>query len=288
MIEQPGKIQPLRLGVFDQLGLVEHLALSDHFVELAVAEFGHERTHFLGDEEEEVDDMLRLADEPLAQHRVLRRDADRASVEMALAHHDAAGRDQRRGRKAELVGAEQRADDDVAARAQAAVDLHGDARTQSIHHQRLMGLGKADFPRRARMLDGGQRRSACAALEARDRDMVRLALGDARRDGAHADFRDELDGNQRLRIDVLQIVDELLQILDRVNVVMRGRRDQADALGRVAHLGDDRVDLVAGQLAALAGLRALRHLDLHHVGIDEIFGGDAEPAGRDLLDRAAH
>ncbi|TIV48563.1 MAG: hypothetical protein E5V86_32050, partial [Mesorhizobium sp.] len=29
---------------------------------------------------------------------------------MALAHHDAAGRDQRRGREAELVGSEQRAD----------------------------------------------------------------------------------------------------------------------------------------------------------------------------------
>jgi hypothetical protein len=42
---------------------------------------------------------------------------------MALAHHDAAGRDQRRGREAELVGAEQRADEDVAAGLEAAIDL---------------------------------------------------------------------------------------------------------------------------------------------------------------------
>jgi hypothetical protein len=42
---------------------------------------------------------------------------------MALAHHDAAGRDQRCGREAELVGAQQRADDHVTARAQPAVDL---------------------------------------------------------------------------------------------------------------------------------------------------------------------
>jgi hypothetical protein len=52
--------------------------------------------------------------------------------------------------------------------------------------------------------------------------------------------------------------------------------------------GDDGVDLVAGELPALAGLGALRHLDLHHVGIDEIFGGDTEPARGDLLDRRAH
>ena len=39
----------------------------------------------------------------------------------------------------------------------------------------------------------------------------------------------------------------------------------------MAHLGDHRIDLVAGQLAAFAGLRALRHLDLHHVGVDQVF-----------------
>ena len=106
--------------------------------------------HFFGDEEEVVDDVLGLAGEAGAQHRVLRRDADRAGVEVALAHHDAAGRDQRRGGKAELVGTQQRADDDVAAGAQAAVDLHGDAAAQAVGDQRLMRLGKADFPRASR------------------------------------------------------------------------------------------------------------------------------------------
>ncbi len=138
------------------------------------------------------------------------------------------------------------------------------------------------------MLDGGQRRSAGAALVAGDRHVVGLALGDAGGDRADADFGDQLHRDVRLRVDVLQIVDELLQVLDRVDVVVRRRRDQADALRRMAHLGDHGVDLVAGQLSAFAGLRALRHLDLHHVGIDEIFRRDAEPARRDLLDRGAH
>ena len=51
--------------------------------------------------------------------------------------------------------------------------------------------------------------------------------------------------------------------------------------------GDVFIDLVAGQLAALAGLCALRHLDLQLVGVDEIVGGDAEAAAGDLLDGAA-
>src|SRR5262245_28546023 len=53
----------------------------------------------------------------------------------------------------------------------------------------------------------------------------------------------------------------------------------------MACLGDPRIDLRAGQLAALAWLRALRHFDLQVAGVREVFGRDAEPAAGDLLDR---
>ena len=141
----------------DDPALVEHLHLPDHFVEAAKAHPGHQLADLLGDEEEEIDDVLGLAGEALAQHRVLGGDADRAGVEMALAHHDAAGRNQRRGGEAELVGAEHRADHDVAPGADAAVDLDRDAAAQPVRDQRLVGLGEADLPRRSRMLDRGER-----------------------------------------------------------------------------------------------------------------------------------
>ena len=129
-----------------QRGLVEHLGLADHLVELLVAELRHDFAHLFGNEEEVVDDVLGLAGEALAQHGILRRHADRAGVEMALAHHDAAGRDQRRGGEAEFVGAQQCADHDVASGAEAAVDLDHDAAAQPLAHQRLVGFGKPDFP----------------------------------------------------------------------------------------------------------------------------------------------
>ena len=175
-----------------QLAAVEHLHLADHLVEGAEAERGHQFAHFLGDEEEIVDDVLGLALEALAQHGILRGDADRAGVEMALAHHDAAGGDQRRGGKAEFVGAEQGAHDDVTPGADAAIDLHRDARAQAVDHQRLVRLGEADFPRAAGMLDRGERGGAGAALEAGDGDVIGARLGDAGGDGADADFGDEL------------------------------------------------------------------------------------------------
>ncbi len=114
LIEQPRQIDALGLPMRDRRNRVEPIGAAGHFAELAEAERRHDLAQLLGHEEEVVDHMLGLAGEALAQHRILRRHADRARIQMAFAHHDAAGRDQRRGGEAELVGAEQGADGDVA------------------------------------------------------------------------------------------------------------------------------------------------------------------------------
>ncbi len=57
---------------------------------------------------------------------------------------------------------------------------------------------------------------------------------------------------------------------------MRRRRDQRRARHHVAQLGDVRRDLVAGQLPTLAGLRALRDLDLELGRRREVGRRDAE------------
>ena len=273
--------------MLDTLPHVEQVGAADQVVELADAHLRHQLAHFFGDEEEVVDDMLGLAGEALAQHRILRGDADRAGVEVALAHHDAAFDHQRRGGETEFVGAEQRADDDVAAGLHLAVDLDADAAAQAVQHQRLLRFGQTEFPRRAGMLDRRDRARAGAAVEAGDHHVIGLGLGDAGGDGADADFGDQLDRYRGLRVGVLQVVDQLRQILDRVDVVVRRRRNELHARHRVAQEADVLGHLVAGQLAAFAGLGTLRHLDLDLVGVGQVLGGDAETARGHLLDRRA-
>ena len=117
------------------------------------------------DEHHEVDHVLGLALELLAQLRVLGRDPDRAGIEMADPHHDAARGDQRRGREAEFLGAEQRRDRHVAAGLELAVGLDADAPAQIVQHQGLLGLGQAQLPRRSRVLD----RTAAARRRCRRR-----------------------------------------------------------------------------------------------------------------------
>ena len=199
---------------------------------------------------------------------VLGGDAGRAVVEVADAQVLAAQRDHRRGAEAEALGADDRRLDDVEAGLQAAVGLQPHAMPQLVDAQRLVRLGEAELPRRAGVLDRRQRARAGAAVVAADRDQVGVGLGDAGGDRADAGLGDELDRHQRARVDLLQVEDQLREVLDRVDVVVRRRRDQADAGAREAQARDHLVDLVAGQLAALAGLRALRDLDLQHLGVE--------------------
>ncbi len=154
---------------------------------------------------------------------------------------------------------------------------------QAVERQRLVDLAQAHFPRRAGIFDAGLGRGAGAADMAGDQDDVGMRLGNARRDRADAGRRDQLHAHPRDRVDLLQVVDELRQILDRIDVVMRRRRDEHHARSCVAQLRDELGHLEAGQLPALAGLGALGDLDLDLVAGVEIFGRHAEPARRDLL-----
>ena len=57
-----------------------------------------------------------------------------------------------------------------------------------------------------------------------------------------------------------------------------GGGDQGDARHRMAQARDLLGDLVTGELAALAGLRALGDLDLQLVGVGRVLGRDPEAA----------
>ena len=134
--------------------------------------------------------------------------------------------------------------DDVAAGLELAVGLDDDPVAQAVEQQGLLGLGQAELPRAAGVLERGQRRRAGAAVVAGDQHDVGVRLGDAGRDRADADLGDQLHVDAGRRVGVLEVVDQLGEVLDRVDVVVRRRADQADARRGVPGLGDPRVDLV--------------------------------------------
>ena len=150
----------------DGFGGVEHLDLADGLIERLESEFGEEFPDLLGDVLEERLDELRPAAELLPQHRVLGGHPDRAGVEVADPHHHATGHDKRGGGETELLTAEQGGDVSVSTGLDLAVDLDDDPVPLVVEQQRLLGLGQAQFPGGAGVLDGGLGRGAGSAVVA--------------------------------------------------------------------------------------------------------------------------
>ena len=73
------------------------------------------------------------------------------------------------------------------------------------------------------MLDGTQRGGARAAVVAGDDDHVRMGLRDARRDGSDAVFGDEFHGDSRGGVGGAEVVNQLREIFNGIDVVMRRR-----------------------------------------------------------------
>ena len=86
-----------------------------------------------------------------------------------------------------------------------------------------MRLGQTEFPRRSSVPDTGQRGRPCTTVMAGDQHHVCMRLGNARGDGADANLGDQLDADSCRWIGVLQVPDQLGQVLDRVDVMMRWR-----------------------------------------------------------------
>ena len=71
-------------------------------------------------------------------------------------------------------------------------------------------------------------------------------------------------------IDVFQVMDQLRQVFDRINVVVRRRRNQTDARNGVAHPRDHVVHFVGRAIDRLRRASHLRDFDLQFIRIDQV------------------
>ena len=97
--------------------------MTDHLVDGAEAQARHDLTQLLGNKEHKVLNVLGLAAEAATQATVLRGNAGRAGILLAVALHEAAHGDERHGRKAKLLGTQQAGDGDVGAVHELAIGL---------------------------------------------------------------------------------------------------------------------------------------------------------------------
>ena len=146
-----------------------------------------------------------------------------------------------------------------------------------------MGFRKPQFPGKSGILDGTSGRRPGASVISGDQDHACPGLCHAGRHRADPGLGHQLDGNPGVFVCIFTVIDQLGQILNGINVVVRRRGDQAHPRRGMTGLRDPRIYLSAGQMAAFSGLRALGHLNLDLPCADQIPGGHAEPARGHLL-----
>jgi hypothetical protein len=135
--------------------------------------------------------------------------------------------------------------------------LHGDAAAQLVQHQGLLGFGKTELPRRAGVLDRRPWRRARATIMAGYGHVIGFRLGHTGCNRAHAILGNQFDADGSAGVRVLQVMNQLREIFDRIDIVMRWRRNQADSGNREAQLRDVFGNLVPRQLPAFTRLGAL-------------------------------
>ena len=189
-------------------------------------------------------DLLGRAGELRAQILALGRDAGRAGVEVALAGHVAAERDERHRAEAELLGAQQRRDEQVAAGLEATVGAQHDAVAEAVAESTWCASARPSSQGSAGVLDRGQRAGAGAAGVAADHARSRRrALATPAAIVPTPSVATSFTPIARRRVDGAQVGDELREILDRVDVVVRRRADQRHARLAAAQRRDQRGDL---------------------------------------------
>mmetsp|Transcript_19801 Transcript_19801/g.45547 ORF Transcript_19801/g.45547 Transcript_19801/m.45547 type:complete len:577 (-) Transcript_19801:2090-3820(-) len=261
-VSHEGEVEVCRLGRLGVAAVAEKVGAAHEVLDFLVPEVGEDGAHLLSNKLKVVDDSLGGAGELLAQGLLLGGDAHGAVVGVADAGHDAALGNHGNGAESKLLGSHEGTHHNIPPGLQAPVDAQKHALAELALQEGAVHLREAKLPRSTGVLDRGEGGCAGAAVVARHLDHVGVCLGDAGRDRADAAARDELDRDLGLGIDLVQVVDELREVLNRVDVVVGGGRDERHPGLGEAQGGDVVVYLGAGELPPLAGLGALGELDL--------------------------
>ena len=245
---------------FQKIGAADELTDGVH------AECGHVFTQLSGNEEHEAFDIFRLAGKVLSQFRILCGNAHRAVVVVAQAHHFTSQCNERCSGKAKFFSTKDAGKGHIGAVHEFAVGFQAHTRTQVVGDQRLMCFRQAEFPWQPSVMDRVERYSTSAAVCAGYEYDLGTSFGNACSNGADAGFTGQLHGNIGVNVGIFEIVDELREVFNGVNIVMRWWRDQRHARCCIAQLGNVRPDFLAWQMPAFTRLGPLRHFDLDFFG----------------------
>ena len=213
--------------------------------------------------------------------------AHRACVQIADPHHHTAKRHQGSRSKTEFLCAQKGCYGHVTAAHELTVCFNDHPITESVAQECLVCFRKPQLPGQSSIVDGTYRRGPGAAVIAGNQDNLGPRFRDPCRHRANACLRNQLYRYTGIFIGVFQIINQLRQILNGIDIVMRRRRNQAYARRGMTGSGNPRVYLFGGKMAAFTRFCPLRHLNLNFPGAHQIPAGYAKAPAGNLFDGRA-
>ena len=146
--QQGIKIKVIQMGRATR-DLAQQISTADHFIQRSSADTGQNFTDFLRIEGNQINHFVRRPSEFFTQVLILSTDANRASIGLALPHHDTTHRYQSRRTDPIFFCTKHRCHNNISACAQPTIRTQSHPLTQIVHRQNLMRFCQPHFPRQA-------------------------------------------------------------------------------------------------------------------------------------------
>ena len=247
----------------------------------------HVLSQLLCDKAHEVLHILRFSAESLTKLRILGSHTNRTGIQVADSHHHAAHSYKRCCCKTEFLCTEKCCNGNVPTAHQLTVCLDTYTVTKSVHDQCLMCFCKSKLPWKSCIMDGASWRCSCTSVISGDQNSLCSGLCNTGGYSTNTSLRNQLYGNIRIFICIFQVIDQLCKILDRVDIMMRRRGDQADSRCRMTGFCDPRIYLLCRKMSTFTRLCTLCHLDLDLFCRNQVTAGNTETSACYLFDRRA-
>ena len=137
--------------------------------------------------------------------------------------HDAALGNHRHRAKTVFLGAQQGCNHHIPASLEAAIGPQQHPIAQAVLQQAAVHLGEAQLPGTAGMLNRTQWRGASATVMAGNLDHIGIGLGHTGGDRANANLGHQFHRHLGGGMDLVQVMDQLGQVLNGIDVVVRRR-----------------------------------------------------------------
>ena len=150
-----------------------------------------------------------------------------------------------------------------------------------------MCFRKSKLPRKSGIMDRTSRCSSCTSVITGDQNQSGSCFCNTRCNRSDTGFRYQFDRNSCILVCIFTVIDQLCQIFDRVNIVMRRRWDQSHTRRRMSGFCYPRVNLSPRQMSTFSRFCSLRHLDLDFFCADKISACNTKTSTGNLFDRRA-